>query len=158
MKYERIFPDASAIKLPRVQFTLWRLMGAIALTTVLTYLVVIPAWDYYHLPPKTRLILRKLRMPVSLPINGPMTLEEFLKAIKTASAGPKDSGIPLYVEPNGLSEVGATMPSTVTATTDRRPIEEQLERSLPAPGLGLNWVSACDIMMGSRFVILEVVD
>jgi hypothetical protein len=91
------------MKLPRVQFTLRRLMVAIALTTVLTYLVVIPAWDYYHLTPKTRLILRKLRMPVSLPINGPMTLEEFLKAIKTASAEPKDSGIPLYVEPNGLS-------------------------------------------------------
>ena len=41
-------------------------------------------------------------------------LEDVLKYIKSATAGPNDTGIPIYVDPVGLQEAEITMTSPVT--------------------------------------------
>ena len=124
------------MKLPQVRFTVRRMMVAIAALAILTYYVVIPAWDYYSLPPSTRAVLSALGYPARLPSTGPMPLVAMLKGIRVASAGTKGNGIPIYVDPNGLSEAGVGVQTTVVATNGRRPLKEQLERSLKPLGLG----------------------
>jgi hypothetical protein len=112
------------------------MMITIALLAILTHYVVIPAWHYYMLPPGTRAVLSKLGMPIRLPSTGPMPLASVLKAIKGASVGPKDSGIPIYVDPNGLAEAGAGIGSTVEISLDRRPLKETLQKLLEPLRLG----------------------
>jgi hypothetical protein len=124
------------MKLPRVRFTVRRMMVAIAILAIFTYYVVMPTWDYYSLPPKTRAVLSKLGMPIRLPSPGPVPLGSVLKAIKGASVGAKDNGIPIYVDPNGLAEAGAGIRSTVEVNADRSSIEETLRKSLEPLRLG----------------------
>ena len=80
--------------LPRFRFTTRFLMVAIALSSVFIYYIVIPSWNYYHLPYKTRLLFWKLNRSISLP-SGTMALEEYLVAMKLATQGPNDFGIPI---------------------------------------------------------------
>lgn len=118
------------MRLPRVRFTIGRMMVAIAVATVLAYSVVLPTWRYYRLPAKTRAVLTKLDRTVQLPVTGTVPLTSVLKAVRSASAGPKYAGVPIYVDPIGLSEAGATIESTVEVASERRPIKDQLKRSL----------------------------
>jgi hypothetical protein len=74
--------------------------------------------------------------PVRLPLAGPTSLVTFLRSIKAGTAGPTNPGVPIYVDPVGLAEAGTGVQSTVVATTDRRPVKEQLDRSLGPLRLG----------------------
>jgi hypothetical protein len=109
-------------------------MVAIALSTVVTYYVVMPLWRYYHLDPRTRLILWKLHMPARLP-SGTMTLEDHLKAIRSVTRGPNDNGIPIYVDPVGLLEAQRTMDSPVNVPAMQQPVGWTLEKVLDQLGM-----------------------
>src|SRR4051812_20553212 len=100
----------------RVRFSVRWLMIAIALSTAFAHYVAKPLWKYYRLPPQTRLILWKLNTRTSLPTSGTVPFEDLLKEVKTASKGPNDNGIPIYVDPVGLQEVEKTMTSQVSVS------------------------------------------
>src|SRR5258707_560892 len=100
----------------RVRFSVRWLMIAIALSTAFAYYVAMPLWNYYRLPPKTRMILWKLNTRASLPTSGTMPFEDLLKEVKTATAGPNYAGIPIYVDPVGLQEAEKTMISPVNVS------------------------------------------
>jgi hypothetical protein len=123
------------MRLPRVRFTVRGLMIAVAVFAVSVY-VAVPAWDYYSLPPGTRRVLTKLGHPIRFPAAGPIPLLGLLKIIRGASIGPKDNGIPIYVDPDGLVEAGAGIQSPVEVDSDRVPVKERLGRSLKPLGLG----------------------
>jgi hypothetical protein len=112
------------------------MMVGIAVLAVLTYHVLVPAWNYYSLRPKTRAVLSALRRPARLPSTGSIPLVALLKGIRIATAGPKGTGVPVYVDPSGLSDAGVEVHSTVMTSADRMPLKEQLERSLKPFGLG----------------------
>src|SRR5262249_50590657 len=57
----------------------------------------------------------KLDRPLSKPLKlQEARLDELLKAIRAATQAPGDNGVPIYVEPEGLKEAGATIDSPVT--------------------------------------------
>jgi hypothetical protein len=62
---------------------------------------------------KNRLILAALDGPISMSFNEETPLEDVLKYIKQATTTSTYSGIPIYVDPIGLSEADKTMTSTV---------------------------------------------
>ena len=63
-----------------------------------------------------------LDRPLALPYADGAPLEQFLRTVKASSTGqPKlPAGIPIYVDPIGLSEAEKTMTSTV-----KKPAEDQ---------------------------------
>ncbi len=62
---------------------------------------------------KNRRILEKLDEPISMSFNEETPLEDVLKYIKQATTTATYSGIPIYVDPVGLSKADKTMASTV---------------------------------------------
>ena len=60
--------------------------------------------DLVNRDPKTLAILDKLNQPISLPFETKTSLNDVLKYIKQATAGPNDSGIPIYVDPVAVAE------------------------------------------------------
>jgi hypothetical protein len=63
--------------------------------------------------PKTKLVFKKLEEPISMSFNEETPLEDVLKYIKQASTTQTYAGIPIYVDPAGLKEAGATTTSVV---------------------------------------------
>jgi hypothetical protein len=61
--------------------------------------------------------------------------EDILKYIKAASQGPKDNGIPMYVDPAGLARMGKTMTSPVTIDVEGVPLRTTLALILNQLGL-----------------------
>jgi hypothetical protein len=84
---------------------------------------------------QNKAILAKLEQPVDLHFDK-APLEEVLKFIKKASTGPKDNGIPIYVDPIGLmeAEVAITTPVSIESKTGE-PLKTSLERLLKPAGL-----------------------
>ena len=85
--------------------------------------------------PKTRAILAKLDDPISLPFESPTPLEDIIKYIRQATAGPNDSGIPIYVDPLGLKDAKATMQSTININLEGVPLKTSLRLMLSQLGL-----------------------
>ena len=78
--------------------------------------------------PKTTRILAELDKPVSMPFANETPFEEVIKYIKTATTGNGlDSGIPIYVDPVGLTEADKTMASPVTLNLDGVPLKKSLK-------------------------------
>jgi hypothetical protein len=125
------------MRLPNVRFSVRWMLLAIAFSAVFIYYVAVPAWHYYRLPPETRRVLGRLRMPMTLTVNGtrPPVLVDLLRQIRVASTGPKDNGIPIYLDPVGLDEAEQSTTSPIDVSTDVGTIRDHLERSLPALGL-----------------------
>jgi hypothetical protein len=96
---------------------------------------VMPLWRYYSLPWKTRAVLGKLGRSVRLSSSAPLTLEGLLKAVKVTSTEPGDSGVPIYVDPVGLQEAGATMMKPVTVRPGKVPTRLLLRQALEPLGL-----------------------
>ncbi len=77
-------------------------------------------------------------------------LEDALKQIDKAVKGPGNQGIPLYIDPVGLSEAGVTNLSPVSLQCKGRPLKEGLEIMLKSLGLvyqvkdGLLTITAAD--------------
>jgi RNA polymerase sigma factor (sigma-70 family) len=85
---------------------------------------------------RDRAIRDKLEEPVTMSFPNETPLEDVLKYIKAATQGPNDSGVPIYVDPDGLKEAGATVHSTVTIDVKDRPLRESLDAMLRPLKLG----------------------
>jgi hypothetical protein len=78
----------------------------------------------------------RLEMPISMSFANETPLEDVLKYIKSATQGPNDTGIPIYVDPLGLNEVEKTMTSPVTIDLEGVPLRITLRLLLKQLGLG----------------------
>ena len=76
-----------------------------------------------------------LKKTISLHLAGPTSLEEALKAIKSACAGPNDSGLPIYLSDEGLQAAGATRQSKVALDVEGVPVKQALQLVLDQVGL-----------------------
>jgi hypothetical protein len=79
----------------------------------------------------------KLNRPLAKPLKLQETrLDELLKAIKAATQAPGDNGMPIYVEPEGLKDAGATIDSPVTFDGTKVPLKVALDAALRPLRLG----------------------
>jgi len=83
---------------------------------------------------KDRAVLAKLDKPIPLNFKD-APLEDVLHFIKSATSGPGDPGIPIYVDPVGLQEAEKTMTSPVTVESKGEPLKTSLKRLLKPLGL-----------------------
>jgi hypothetical protein len=91
-----------------------------------------------------------LDRPLALPYADGASLEQFLRTVKASSTlQPKlPAGIPIYVDPIGLSEADKTMTSTIKkpAGDQKLTLREHLKQALKPLGL--------DIMVRDRFLMI----
>jgi hypothetical protein len=85
--------------------------------------------------PGTQTILKKLEELISMSFASETPLEDVLKYIKSATAGPKNAGIPIYVDPMGLKEANQTLQSTTTLDLEGVPLKTTLRLLLKQLGL-----------------------
>ena len=85
--------------------------------------------------PKTRAIVEKLEEPITMSFPDETPLQDVLNYIKSASAGPKDKGIPIYVDPIGLAEAEKTTTSVVQLDLEDVPLRTTLRLVLKQLGL-----------------------
>jgi tetratricopeptide (TPR) repeat protein len=93
------------------------------------------AVDLLDRDPKTKSIIAKLDEPISMSFANETPLEDVLKYIKSATQGPNDSGIPIYVDPVGLQEAEKTMQSPVQLDLEGVPLKTTLRLMLKQLGL-----------------------
>jgi hypothetical protein len=84
---------------------------------------------------KTQAIVAKLDEPISMNFANETPLEDVLKYIKSATQGPNDSGIPIYVDPVGLQEAEKTLTSPITLDLEGVPLKTTLRLLLKQLGL-----------------------
>jgi hypothetical protein len=80
-------------------------------------------------------ILTKLDDPVSMSFANETPLKDILMYIKSATTGPNDNGIPIYVDPAGLQKVEKTMTSRVALDIEGVPLRTTLQVLLRQLGL-----------------------
>jgi hypothetical protein len=87
--------------------------------------------------PRTKAILARLDEPVALNLPELTFLESILEsAQRAAKKGPKDPGIPIYIDLMGLQRAGNTPFSTVMVpTTQAVPLKDTLARALRPLGM-----------------------
>ncbi len=87
--------------------------------------------------PGTKTILTRLEEPVSMSFANETPFEDVLKYIKSAVQGRKedDPGLPIYVDPVGLKEVGTTLQTPVALDLDGVPLKTTLRLLLKQLGL-----------------------
>ena len=85
--------------------------------------------------PQSKLILKRLDAPISMNFGQNNTLEEVLKYIKQATAIKNDQGIPIYVDPKGLKEAGASLQSPVELDLEGVPLKTTFRLILKQIGL-----------------------
>lgn len=93
-------------------------------------------------------ILDLLDEPLALSYPSDQSLEDVMKQIKTRTKGNRlPSGIPIYVDPIGLSEAGVTMssPAKPAASPQDRTLGEELTQILEP--LGLAWKAGGGFLM-----------
>jgi hypothetical protein len=83
----------------------------------------------------TLTILNKLEAPVDMRFANETPLEDVLKYIKSATKGPNDAGIPIYVDPLGLQKAEKTMTSPVTIDLEGVTLNTSLRLVLKQLGL-----------------------
>jgi hypothetical protein len=83
----------------------------------------------------TQAILAALAKPIPMRFPHETPLEDVLKYIKSATAGPADTGIPIYVDPVGLHEAGKRMDSPVTLDLEGVPLGTTLKFVLKQLGM-----------------------
>ena len=93
------------------------------------------AVDLLDRDPKTKSIIAKLDEPISMSFGNETPLEDVLKYIKSATQGPNDNGIPIYVDPVGLQEAEKTMTSPITLDLEGVPLKTTLRLMLKQLGL-----------------------
>jgi len=77
----------------------------------------------------------KLAAPVAFPFEHETSLEDVVKYVKQASAGPNESGIPIYLDPVAFRTNNVTMASTVTLNLEGIPLATSLGLMLKQLGL-----------------------
>jgi hypothetical protein len=78
----------------------------------------------------------RLEQTISMSFPNETPLDDVLKYIKSATQGPNDTGIPIYVDPIGLNETGKTMTSPVTLDLEGVPLRITLRLLLKQLNLG----------------------
>jgi hypothetical protein len=121
------FPDTTTIEYPDAER--WRLLSERRIRRYGR------AVDLLDRDPKTKSILAKLDEPISMSFPNETPLEDVLKYIKSATQGPNDTGIPIYVDPVGLNEAEKTMTSPVTLDLEGVPLKTTLRLLLKQLGL-----------------------
>jgi len=121
------FPDTQTIEYPDADR--WRVLSE---RRIKRYGKAV---DLLDRDPKTKSILAKLEEPVSMSFANETPLEDVLKYIKSATQGPNDTGIPIYVDPVGLNEAEKTMASQVTLDLEGVPLKTTLRLLLKQLGL-----------------------
>ena len=105
-------------------------------------------------------ILAVLDRPLALTYRDGATLEQVLKNLKLRSAGqPKlPTGMPIYVDPIGLSEAEKSMSSTIKSPrpADSLALREHLHRILKPLGLDFEVRSGFLIITSEESVVDEV--
>ena len=121
------FPDTTTIEYPDAER--WRVLSE---RRIKRYGKAV---DLLDRDPKTKSILAKLDEPISMSFANETPLEDVLKYIKSATQGPNDTGIPIYVDPVGLNEAEKTMTSPVTLDLEGVPLKTTLRLLLKQLGL-----------------------
>jgi hypothetical protein len=83
-----------------------------------------------------RFTLAKLEEPIAMSFANGAPFEAVIKYIKSATTGPKHSGVAIYVDPVALKEVGKTMTSPVTLDVQGAPLRVTLGLLVKQLGLG----------------------
>jgi hypothetical protein len=99
------FPDTQTIEYPDAPW--WRYISE---KRIRRYGKAV---DLFDRDEKTKRIIEELEKPVPMPFNEETPLEDVLKYIKTSTTTATYSGIPIYVDPIGLSEADKTLSNTV---------------------------------------------
>ena len=86
--------------------------------------------------PRSRALLARLEEPIEMRFPNETPLEDVLKYIQSATAGPQGSGIPIYVDPIGLAMVEKTMTSPVKMDLEGVPLRRTLRLVVEQLGLG----------------------
>ncbi|SIO65995.1 RNA polymerase sigma factor, sigma-70 family [Singulisphaera sp. GP187] len=104
---------------------------------------------------KNRLIHKMLDEEIEADFEN-IPLGDLLKHIKKSSTGPNDNGIPIYVEPAGLSEAGQTMesPRSISVATKIK-IRDLLTMALSHDGLSFA-VKDGLLIIDSRTAIAQI--
>ncbi len=87
------------------------------------------------LDPRSRALLARLEEPIPMQFPNATPLEEVLKYIRSATAGPDGEGIPIYVDPVGLEMMSKTMQSPIKMDLKGVPLRQTLK--LVAGQLGM---------------------
>src|SRR5262245_55425587 len=85
--------------------------------------------------PLNKAIVAKLDEPISMAFANETPLEDVLKYVKSATTGPNDNGIPIYVDPSALRKAGITMTSPVMLDLEGVPLKSSLRLLLAQIGL-----------------------
>ncbi len=89
--------------------------------------------------PLSQAVWKMLETPVAMPFQNETSLDDVLKYIREAIAGPKGSkapGIPIYVNPKGLAEAEKSLQSTITINLEGIPLKTTLRLVLEQIDLG----------------------
>jgi RNA polymerase sigma factor (sigma-70 family) len=84
---------------------------------------------------RSRALLARLEEPIPMQFPDETPLEEVLKYIRSATAGPDGEGIPIYVDPVGLEMINQTMQSPIKMDLKGVPLRQTLK--LVAGQLGM---------------------
>jgi hypothetical protein len=95
----------------------------------------LPWWAKIPRDAASKAILKKLEAPISMSFPNETPLEDVLKYIKSATQGPADAGLPIYVDPVGLNEAEKTMTSPVVLDLEGVPLRITLRLLLKQLGL-----------------------
>jgi hypothetical protein len=95
----------------------------------------VPWWGKLPSDAASQALLQKLEVPISMSFANETPLEDVLKYIKSATQGPNDTGIPIYVDPVGLNEAEKTMTSPVSLDLEGVPLRITLRLLLKQIGL-----------------------
>jgi RNA polymerase sigma factor (sigma-70 family) len=85
--------------------------------------------------PRSLAVLAKLKQPIPMAFADETPLEDVLRYIKSATSGPNDNGIQIYVDPEGLKEAEKTMQSPVVLDLEGVPLERTLDLVVRQLGL-----------------------
>ncbi len=103
---------------------------------------------------QTRAIKEKLAKPSQLSFPFRMPLQDLLKTIKQQSTEPGDSGIPIYINPEGLQEANQNMESEVSLERKGKSLADDLSQALRRCQLGYS-VNDGLLVIDSRTGALE---
>jgi RNA polymerase sigma factor (sigma-70 family) len=76
--------------------------------------------------PKSKDLFKKLEEPISMSFANETPLDDVLKYIKQATTSKTYAGIPIYIDPKGLSEANKSLTSTVSIDLDGVPLKTTL--------------------------------
>ncbi len=105
---------------------------------------------------KYEALQRKLDDTITMNFPNETPLVDVLKYIKAASEGPNDNGIPIYVDPEGLKDVGKSVTSPISLDIEGAvPLRDSLKQLLRPIGLDYRAGENGVLKISSRTAILE---